>query len=398
MNFHDLTFGVPKEVMPGERRVAATPTTIRRMRAEGAHVLVEAGAGLGSFFPDAEYVAAGAEVIDDVEELFARAHLILKVKEPQPRPEKGRHEVEMMRPGQYIVAFLHPAAPDNHAMIQQMAERGVVAFTLDSVPRTSRAQPMDALTSMSTVAGYKAVLMAADRLPKFMPLVATAVGTHEPASVLVLGTGVAGLQALATAKRLGAVLFAADIREEACTHARSLGAKLIDLKVPSEIAVGQGGYARTLPDEWLERERQILAEPVARADIVITTALVPGKEAPVLLTDAMVREMRPGSAIVDIAVDQGGNCEITAHGKVVEKGGVSIDGTKNIPGMVPTSSTWMFANNIYNYVANLVRHGRMVIDGDDDIIASSLVTRDGRIVHAGTLEAMEHHRARDQRR
>jgi len=388
MSFQGLTVGIPKEVMQGERRVAATPETIRKMRQAGARVLVEAGAGGGSHFPDEEYTAAGAEIIANVEDLFAQADLILKVKEPQFRTAQNKHEIDMMRPGQYLVTFLHPANPDNHDMIKRLAARGVTAFTLDSIPRTSRAQPMDALTSMSTVAGYKAVLMAANRLPRFIPMVGTAVGTLEPAKVLVLGTGVAGLQALATAKRLGAVLYAADIREEACQHAKSLGAKLVDLKVPAEIAVGAGGYARTLPDEWLAREREILAPVVAQADIVITTALVPGKIAPVLITEAMVRSMRPGSALVDISIDQGGNCEITEHGQVCEKYGVSIDGTKNIPGMVPPASTWMFAHNIFNYAANLVKEGRVNLDMTDDIIASSLVTRDGRIVHAGALEAM----------
>ncbi len=391
MNFQGLTFGVPKEVMHGERRVAATPVTVKRMRAEGAHVLVEAGAGVGSYFADDDYKAAGAEVVADIEDLFARSDLILKVKEPQPRPDLGKHEIEMMRPGQFLVTFLHPASPDNHARIRELAERGVISYTLDSVPRITRAQPMDALTSMSTVAGYKAVLMAADRLAKFMPLVGTAVGPIEPASVLVLGGGVAGLQAMATAKRLGAALFAADIREEACQHARSLGAKLIDVHVPAEVAVGEGGYARTLPEEWLEKERQALADPVARADIVITTALVPGREAPILVTEEMVKRMRPGSVIVDIAIDQGGNCEATVPGEVAEKYGISIDGTKNIPGMVPISSTWLFANNMYNYVAHLVRQGRIDPDREDEILSPCLVTRNGRIVHAGALEAMAHH-------
>lgn len=392
MSFQGLTFGVVREVMQGERRVAATPATVKKMVSAGGHVLIEAGAGVGSHFSDAEYEAAGAKVFADVEALFAQADVILKVKEPQPRPSHQKHEVDMMRAGQCLVTFLHPAAPDNHGLIRNLAARGVVSFTLDSVPRTSRAQSMDALTSMSTVAGYKAVLMAADRLPKFMPMVGTAVGTLPPAKVLVLGAGVAGLQAIATARRLGAVVQAADVREEANNHAKSVGAKLIDLKIPAEVAVGEGGYARILPDEWLERERVILAEHVAQADLVITTALVPGREAPTLVTKAMVESMVSGSVIVDISIDQGGNCEVTEPGKVVERHGVSIYGTKNIPGMLPTSSTWMFANNIYNYVANLVRNGRVELDTTDDIVLSSLVTRDGRIVHAGALEAMERHK------
>lgn len=388
MSLQDLTIGVPKEIMPGEQRVAATPATAKKMHDGGARVLVESGAGAGSHFPDEEYKAAGAELLDNVEDLFATADLILKVKEPQFRAARGRHEIDMMKPGQVLVTFLHPANPDNHDMIRKLAARGVVGFTLDSIPRTSRAQPMDALTSMSTVAGYKGALLAANRLPKFMPMVGTAVGTLEPARVLILGAGVCGLQALATAKRLGAVLYAADVREEACQHAKSLGARLVDLHVPQDLAVGPGGYANTLPDEWLMREREILAAAVPQMDIVISSALVPGRVAPILLTEAMVKSMRSGSAIVDIAVDQGGNCEITEHGQVCEKHGVSIDGTKNIPGMVPTASTWMFANNVFNYVVHLVKQGRVILDMDDDIIASSLVTRDGAIVHAGALEAM----------
>lgn len=388
MSLQGLTIGVPKEVMLGERRVAATPATVKKMRDAGARILIETGAGAGSHFPDEEYKAAGAELIDNIEELFASADLILKVKELQFRQTLNKHEVDMMRAGQFIVTFLHPAAPDNHDLIRRLAAKGVTGFTLDSIPRTSRAQPMDALTSMSTVAGYKAAIMAANRLPKFMPMVGTAVGTLEPAKALILGAGVAGLQALATAKRLGAVLYAADIREEANQHAKSLGAKLIDLQVPAEIAVGAGGYAKTLPEEWLAKERAILAPHVAQMDIVITTALIPGKVAPILITEAMVKSMKSGSAIVDISIDQGGNCEVTEHGQVCEKFGVSIDGTKNIPGMVATASTWMFANNIFNYVVNLVKEGRVNVDMTDDIIASSLVTRDGKIVHAGALEAM----------
>jgi H+-translocating NAD(P) transhydrogenase subunit alpha len=388
MSFQGLTIGVPKEVMQGERRVAATPATVKKMREAGGRVLIEAGAGIGSHFSDEEYKAAGAELVAKIDELIPRADLIIKVKEPQFRSALGKHEIDMMKSGQCIVTFLHPANPDNHDMIRKLAARGVTGLTLDSIPRTSRAQPMDALTSMSTVAGYKAVLMAANRLPKFMPMVGTAVGTLEPAKVLILGAGVAGLQAMATAKRLGAVLFAADIREEANQHAKSLGAKLIDLKVPAEIAVGEGGYAKTLPEEWVIKEREILAPHVAQVDIVIMSALIPGKIAPILITEEMVKSMKSGSAIVDISIDQGGNCAITEHGQVCEKHGVSIDGTKNIPGMVPTASTWMFSNNILNYIVNLVREGRITLDMSDDIIASSLVTRDGKIVHAGTLEAM----------
>ncbi|HOV62418.1 MAG TPA: NAD(P) transhydrogenase subunit alpha [Spirochaetia bacterium] len=388
MRFHGMTIGVPKEIMKGERRVSAIPDTVKKMREEGATVLVESGAGDASFFHDEQYAASGAELIDRVETLFERSDIILKVKEPTYNEVLKKHEVELFRPGQCLITFLHPASPSNHSMVKRLAERGILSLTLDGIPRITRAQSMDALTSMSTVAGYKAVLMAADRLPKFVPMVGTAVGMIKPASVMVIGTGIAGLQAIATAKRLGAVITSADIRQDANEQAKSLGAKVIDLGIPQEIAIATGGYASKLPHEWLQKEQATVAPSVIASDIVITAALIPGKLAPVIVTEKMVKEMKPGSIIVDIAIDQGGNCEITEPGEVTEKYGVCIDGTKNIPGMVPVSSTWMFANNIYNYLVNLVHDSTIDVDLSDEIIASSLVTKDGKILHAGALEAM----------
>lgn len=388
MQFQGLVFGIPKEIMPGERRVAGIPETVKKLTASGAKVLVEKGAGVGSFFPDEEYVKAGAEIVDDVEKLFAEADIILKVKEPLFNSEKNKHEVDMMHEGQVLITFLHPAAPANHEMVKQLTAKGVTALTLDGIPRISRAQAMDALTSMSTVAGYKAVLMAANRLPKFMPMIGSAVGMIPPATVTVIGTGVAGLQAVATAKRLGAVVNAIDIRPDAVEHAKSLGAKPVETGVPAEIAIGEGGYAKALPEEWLIKEREAIKDTIIKSDVVVATALVPGRLAPVLITEEMVKAMKPGSAIVDVAIDQGGNCELTVGGEVIEKYGVSIDGTKNIPGMVPESSTTMFARNVLNYASHLVKDGKVVIDLDDEITASSLVCKDGELVHAGAREAM----------
>ena len=388
MSFQGLTIGIPKEIMIDERRVAATPEVVKKIVTGRAKVLVEIGAGVGSFFTDDEYRAAGVELVDDAEELFAKSDLILKVKEPRFSIKKGKHEVDMMKEGQYLITFLHPASPHNHQMVQKLAAKGVIAISLDSIPRISRAQTMDALTSMSTVAGYKAVLMAANMLPAFMPMISSAVGVSQPAKALVIGTGVAGLQSLATAKRLGAIVHAADIRPEACEQAMSLGAKIINVQVPAEVAVGKGGYARKLPEEWLAKEQKALEEGVSKADIIILTALIPGKVAPILVTDKMVKSMKTGSVIIDVAIDQGGNCEISEAGKLVTKHGVNIDGTQNIPSMMPRSSTLMFANNIYNLVTYLVKDGKVTLDMDDEIITSALVTRDGEIVHAGTLEAM----------
>ena len=388
MGFSNIIIGIPKEIMKGERRVSAIPDTVKKMVERGAKVLVEKGAGEGSYFQDPDYASAGGEIVNNVEDLFKRSDIILKVKEPIFNETIGKHEVDLMRSGQCIITFLHPANPSNHQMVKDMAAKGILAFTLDGIPRISRAQAMDALTSMSTVAGYKAVLMAANRLPKFLPMVGTAVGMVRPSNVLVIGTGVAGLQAVATAKRLGAVVHAADIRPPASEQARSVGAKEVELGIPPELAMGEGGYALKLPKEWLLKEREKLAPVVADSDVVICAALIPGKLAPILVTEEMVKSMEPGSAIVDISIDQGGNCELSEPGVTVEKYEVSIEGTQNIPGKVPTASTWMFAHNVFNYVANLVKDGKIDVDISDEIIASSLVTHDGVIKHKGALEAM----------
>lgn len=294
----------------------------------------------------------------------------------------------MMRKGQVLISFLHPASPVNHRMIRDLAKQGVTGLTLDGIPRITRAQAMDALTSMSTVAGYKSIIMAAGVFTRFLPMIGTAVGVIQPAQVFVIGAGVAGLQAIATAKRLGAVVTAADVRPDAIEQARSLGVKVVETGVPPEVAIGRGGYAQHLSDEWISKERQAIREAVAASDILILTALVPGRIAPMLVTGDMVKSMRPGSVIVDISIDQGGNCELTKFGETAVEHGVTIFGTKNIPGSVPTSSTWMFANNILNFVQYVVKDGAISLDRSDEIIASSLTAIDGEIVHAGALEAM----------
>ncbi|HHT10215.1 MAG TPA: NAD(P) transhydrogenase subunit alpha [Atribacter sp.] len=389
MKYKDLIIGIPREIMNGESRVAAIPETVKKLVNDGARVLIETNAGLKSYFSNELYENVGAEITINVEDIYETSDLILKVKEPLFNKLLNKSEVEMMKKGQYLITFLHPASPSNHKMVSELAEKGVNSLTLDGMPRITRAQTMDALTSMSTVAGYKSVLMAANRLRKFMPMVGTAVGMIKPANVLVIGTGVAGLQAIATARRLGAVVSAIDIRSDAQEQAKSLGAKIIDVGVPKEIAVGDGFYACSLPENWLSHERDIIREKISQFDIIILSALVPGKQAPVLITDDMVKMMNPGSVIVDIAIDQGGNCEATVSGEVVEKYLVSIDGTKNIPGQVPESSTWMFAHNIFNFLSYLVKDGQIVLDWEDEVISSTIVTFEGKILHKGTREAMD---------
>ena len=383
-----MIIGIPKEIMHEEDRVSATPETVKAYVALGAKVLVEKNAGAGAHFTDDQYTAAGAEIVPDVEDLYNKAEVILKVKEPLFNDAKGKHEIEMMHEGQYLITFIHPASPVNHQMVKDMAAKGVISITLDGIPRISRAQSMDALTSMSTCAGYKGMIMAADRLPWFIPMTACAVGVIKPAKILVLGAGVAGMQALATGKRLGGVIHAADIRPMGQENALSLGAKIIDLGIDPALAVGEGGYALRLPDDVLAGERETLAKILPEMDIVFCSALIPGKLAPILITEDMVKMMKPGSVIVDISIDQGGNCEITPKGDIEVKHDVTIIGTKNIPGILPTSSTWMFANNMLELVKFMTKDGKIVLDMDDAIIKSALTTIDGKIVHAGALEAM----------
>lgn len=383
-----MLIGIPKEIMVGEGRVSATPETVAKYIADGFKVLVEKDAGLKAFFKNEEYEKAGAEIIEDVSVLYEKADIILKVKEPQFNQAMNMHEVDMMHSGQFLITFIHPASPVNHKMVKDMAEKGIVSLTLDGIPRISRAQNMDALTSMSTCAGYKGILIAANDLTKFIPQIFCAVGMIKPCNVLIIGAGVGGLQAIATAKRLGAVVYAADIRPDAAEQAKSLGAKIVDTGVPAEIAVGKGGYANALPEEWLKKERENLKETISQMDIVFCSALVPSKLAPVIITEEMVKSMRNGSVIVDISIDQGGNCEITVPGETAVLHDVTIEGIKNIPGMLPTSSTWMLANNIYNLVNYLSENGALKLDTSDDIVSGILTTINGEIVHKGALEAM----------
>ncbi len=383
-----MIIGVPKEIMHDENRVSATPEVCARYIAQGHTVLVEHDAGEGSFFHDDQYQAAGAEMVNSAKEIYDRADLILKVKEPLFNEELAIHEVDMMRPGQYLITFIHPAAPANHQMVNNLAKRGVIALTLDGVPRISRAQSMDALTSMSTCAGYKGTLMGANLLPRFVPQIFSAVGMIKPINALIIGVGVGGLQALATIKRLGARVFAADIRPAAREQAQSLGAKVIELNVPEEAAVGAGGYAKSLSSELLRAEREALAAHLPEMDFVFLSALVPGKLAPVLITEDMVKQMKPGAVIVDISIDQGGNCELTPPGETALTHNVHIVGIKNIPGLLPESATSMFALNMYNLVNYLVKDGQFDLNPEDEIVQGILTTKDGQVVHQGAREAM----------
>ena len=355
----------------------------------GAKVLFQEGAGIGSHYMDEAYKEAGVQLVSDAEEIFAQAEVILKVKEPLFNQKKNKHELDMMHEGQYLISFIHPASPANHQMVKHMAENGIIGLTLDGIPRISRAQAMDALSSMSACAGYKGMIMGINDISKFVPFVTSAVGRLKPATVFVIGTGVAGLRALATAKGLGATVYSSDIRAEANNNARSLGAIIVEPGVPEEIAVSPDGkHANQLPEKWLTAERDHFKDIVSKSDIVFCSALIQGKVAPILLTEEMVKTMQPGSCVVDISIDQGGNCAITTPGKVDVKHGVIIQGIKNIPGMLSTSSTTMFSKNIYNLLAYLTKDGEINLDMTDEIVSSILVTKDKTIFHEGALEAM----------
>ena len=388
MKFSGLTIGVPKEILAGELRVAVTPDVAKKFVENGARFVIESGAGEGAFFFDSDYSAVGAEVVSTAQEVYSRANLILKVKEPQFNNSIGKHEAELINRGATIVAFLHPAHDVNHKAIRILAEREIASFTLDSIPRISKAQSMDALTSMSTVAGYKSVIFGANRIKKFIPMMPTSAGMIPPSEVVVVGVGVAGLQAIATAKRLGAKVKALDIRPEAAAQAKSLGVEVIPFDVPQELAMGKGGYAKRLPKEWYEKEREILSKHLQSCDILVLSALIPGEVAPILVTEPMVTSMKKGSVIVDIAIDQGGNCELTEEGKEYDYNSVWLIGMLNIPATLSIDSTRMFSSNIWHFVDNLVKDGKIDADSDDQIVKETLVTRAGSIVHHGALLAM----------
>lgn len=383
-----MLIGVPKEVMKNEKRVAAIPETVEKFVQMGFDVLVEDAAGEGIFRTNEEYEKAGAKIATDGESVFAEADMVIKVKEPTLNEATGRHELDYLKDNSSLITFLHPASPGNHDMVRKLRDKQITSFTMDGIPRISRAQRMDALTSMSTITGYKAVLIAANHLPKFIPMIGTSIGMIKPANFLIIGAGVVGLQALATAKRLGGIIKAVDIREAARKEAASLGAKIAGYEVSEELALGEGGYAKTLPRDILEEEREFLRPLVREADAIVLSALVPGEVAPALITEDMVKEMKPGSAIIDVSIDQGGNCRLTRPGFEEFEYGVYICGIKNIPGSLPVHSTWLYANNMYYYVENLFKKGPGLFDMEDEIVRHSLVTYKGEVVHAGTLKAM----------
>jgi NAD(P) transhydrogenase subunit alpha len=370
-----VTVGVPRETFPGERRVALVPAAISSITKLGARVIVEAGAGLEAGFSDEKYAAQGATLADR-RAVFA-ADVILQVRSLGANPQAGQADLPLLRPGQIVIGMADPLGMPREAA--RIAETGVAFFALELIPRTTRAQSMDILSSMATIAGYRAVLLAASTLPKMFPLLTTAAGTITPAKVFIVGAGVAGLQAIATARRLGAVVSAYDVRAAAKEQVNSLGAKFVEMELST--AEGQGGYARQMDEAFYQKQRELMQRVVAENDVVITTAAVPGKKAPILVTAQMVAGMQPGSVIVDVAAERGGNCELTRPGVTIVEHGVSILGPANLAAEIPQHASQMFARNVATFLALLVKDGKLTINTDDDIIRETLVARDGRIVN-----------------
>ena len=367
-----MRIGVPRETVPGERRVALVPETAQRLVKAGNEVLVERGAGVEAAFIDSAYEQAGARIVDDAFD----AELVLKVQKPTPA------EIEKLRSGTILIAFLQPLIDPKLA--QTLAQKGVVALSMDAIPRITRAQPMDALSSQATVAGYKAVLMAADHLPRFFPMLTTAAGTIAPAKALVIGAGVAGLQAIATARRLGAVVEAFDTRPVVKEQVQSLGAKFVAVEDEEfKQAETAAGYAKEMSKEYQAKQAALIAEHIQKQDIVITTALIPGRPAPRLISAAMVKSMRPGSVIVDLAVERGGNVEGAKAGEVVDVGGVKIVGYLNVPGRLAASASSLYAKNLLNFLDILVdkKEKALAVKWDDEIVKATALTRDGAVVH-----------------
>ncbi|MCS6953496.1 MAG: Re/Si-specific NAD(P)(+) transhydrogenase subunit alpha [Bryobacterales bacterium] len=382
-----MTVGVPKETYPGERRVALVPAVVPSLRKAALDVLVESGAGLEAGFADSAYAEKGARIAGSREEVFEAADVIVQVRAYGSNPEAGGNDLRLLRASHTVIGFFDPlGAPER---VRDAAGTGATLFALELMPRITRAQGMDALSSMATIAGYKAVILAAERLSKIFPMLMTAAGTLAPARVFVIGAGVAGLQAIATAKRLGGVVQAYDVRPSVKEQVQSVGAKFVELPLETAGAEDTGGYARAFDESFYRRQRELMARVVADSDVVISTAAVPGERAPILITEPMVASMAPGSVIVDLAAERGGNCELTRPGETVTVHGVSILGPLNLPATVPHHASQMYARNVATFLTHLIKNGTLTLDGDDAITRDTLIARHGQVVHPRVLEKLQ---------
>ncbi len=382
-----IVAGVVTETAPGERRVAVVPSALSVLNKTGAQILMQAGAGTASGYPDSEYVEKGVRIASTRAEVFAQSDVILQVRSLGASPETGASDLPLLKPGQLVIGFGEPLTSGDAA--RSLAGRKATFLSMELMPRITRAQSMDALSSMATIAGYKAVLIAADSLHRMFPMLMTAAGTIAPARVLVIGAGVAGLQAIATARRLGAVVSGYDIRDVVKEQIESLGARFIVLNVEAGEAQDKGGYAKAMSEDFYRRQREAMAGVLAEQQVVITTAAVPGRKAPILITREMMQRMAPGSVIVDIAAERGGNCEVTRPGTVVEENGVRVFGPLNLPSSIPYHASQMYAKNILTFLKYLLtKEGNIKLDREDEIVRETMVTHEGEVVHPRVRELL----------
>ena len=379
-----MIVGVPKETFPGERRVALVPMVIPSLLKAGFEVVVESGAGARAGYPDAEYIGKGGKILPERAEVFKAADVVLQVLCYGSNDVTGKADLPLLRRGQVLIGFLRPLG--SAETVQEIAATGATAFSIELMPRSTRAQSMDALSSMATICGYKAVLLAADTLPRLFPMITTAAGTITPARVLIIGAGVAGLFAIATARRLGAVASAYDMRPAAKEQVQSLGGRFVELPIEAKDAQDSRGYARAQDELFYLRQRELLGRVVAESDVVITAAVIPGKKAPVLVTGDMVEKMAPGSVIVDLAAERGGNCELTRSNQVVVEHDVTIIGYINLASTVPYHASQMYARNVAAFLLHLIRDGKIEIDVEDEITRETLVTQGGKVVNTRVRE------------
>lgn len=379
-----MIVGVPKEIYPGERRVALVPAVIPNLKKAGMEVVVEAGAGAAAGYPDAEYAEKGARLAEKREEVFATADIIVQFLVYGANDKTGQTDLPLLRKGQALVGFLRPLG--SLKTLQEIAETGVSAFSVELMPRTTRAQSMDALSSMATICGYKAVVLAGDTLPRMFPMLTTAAGTIAPARVLIIGAGVAGLQAIATARRLGAVASAYDMRPAAKEQVQSLGGRFVELPIEAKNAQDARGYGTVQDESFYAKQRELLGNTVAASDVVVTAAVIPGKRSPVLVTKEMVQRMAPGSVIIDLAAERGGNCELTKPDEITVAHGVTIIGEYNLAGTVPYHASQMYARNVSAFLLHLVKDDKVNLNLQDEIIRETLVVQGGEVVNARVRE------------
>ncbi len=381
-----MIVGVPKETLDGEKRVALIPASATELTKLGIEIHIESGAGLSASFTDEAYKGKGVKVVASRSEVFSSADIVVQVMGPGANPQNGAADISLMKDGQILIGFQEPLTAKES--VSGLAKKKVTSFSMELIPRITRAQSMDALSSMANIAGYKAVLMATEYFPRVIPMMTTAAGTMKAAKIFIVGVGVAGLQAIATAKRLGAVVHAYDVRPAVKEQVESLGGKFVEMELDAGSSEDKGGYAKEMDEEFYKKQRELMTKVVAESDIVITTAAIPGRKAPILVTGDMVKGMTPGSVVFDLAAERGGNCELTKAGETVDVNGVSVVGPVNVPSTVPYHASQMYAKNITTFLKSIVKEGKIELNMEDEVVTGSMVTHNGEVCNSRVKEAL----------